>query len=710
MTFGTSSKWIVFKGALKRFKWLSILFGVALFLETPLPIWMEINRRIDSYGGDLTQFANNSHLPQIIFNPIQHFTNIAVSIIFGLILFYYLQNDKASTFFHSLPIKRWSLYLQNLLAGLTLVWLPLIVNGLIIYGVYTYFGITEMPWPNQQMFDPAMELLKTDIPKVLPVWQVVIDWLLLSLLMTGLFLIFTVFVGMFTGNVLLQGALTLIGLVLPLGIYVLIKYNLGKLLYGFSSSVNNRNIEWLSPIVSYLDESHNRLIFKESTWYLWYFAVALIFCILGIYLYKKRAAEAAGETLAAEWIRRLFKYGVTTCSALTGGAYFSTFNENSIGYLYLGYLIGGALGYIVADMVAYKSFHFYRRWKGLLIFGLTFVLAMVSINLDLYGFEKYVPEQDEVKEVFLSNLNPYGYPATEGITGKDNITRIRQLHQQIIKMKEQNKFDEVASRTRQFNYIDESLGNKNNIRPEEVKNLIGITINYVLESGTKVSRTYTIDTYRYKEFLRPVFNSQEVKMIIHNRLFKMDLSKIDQINVTNHHLAKNIRLYKRAEINEAVAALRKDVLNTSFEALVEGKALSRANIEFFSTVEGDQQFITYNLNYNSDFKNFETFLEKSGYLKDLVLNPDAVSKIQVNRVGDNKTVEVKDKENIKVLLDMVNMEDERTFILRQKEPAYKDNIIYFGKIEKKNGEPIYAMFENSPYALQLMKQILKDEQ
>lgn len=710
MTSGTSSKWVVFKGALKRFKWLSILFSVALFLEMPLLVWMEISRQLRIHEGDMAQVVNNSYLTQVIFNPIEHFTNMAVSIIFGLILFYYLQNDKASTFFHSLPIKRWSLYLQNLMAGLTLIWLPILINGLLTYGVFNFFGITEISWQNPNIYNPAMDMVNTNIPKTISAWQVIVNLFSLNLLMTGLFFSFTVFVGMFTGNVLLQGALTLIGLVLPLGIYVLVKYNLWELLYGYSRDFNDRDLAQLSPLVSYLDNSFNRFMFKEIIWYVW-LIITLILCGLSIFLYKKRPAEAAGETLAAEWIRRLFKYGVTSCAALTGGSYFSTMNEDSLGALYLGYLVGSVLGYIVADMVAYKSFHFYKRWKGMAAFGVVFILIIASINLDLYGFENYVPDQDDVKEVFLGNLNPYGFPQTRGLTGEDNIERVRKLHQQIIKLQEQNKTDEKSNRNRQRDITKIRGVNESTAVPVEPVNLmIGVNITYVLESGEKVKRNYTIDSYRYRELLRPIFNSEEAKKLMHGRLFKTGIDKIDQINVNNHHIGKNIRIYKRAEINEAIAALRKDVLNTTYEATVENKVPSRASIELVTPTGADQNFVTYHLNYYSDFKNFEAFLQARGYLKELFLNPEEVSKIVVKRVGTDKTVEVKDKDNIKMLLDLSNLEDEKSFIVRQKQTGQMDGIIYYGKIEQDKGSPLYVIFDNSIYYQQLIYDILKKAQ
>lgn len=701
MTSGiSSSKWVVFKSALKRLKWLGILYGVALFLEVPLVLWMEFNKQKSLIQENLwTDVVNKSYLPQFLFHPIEHLTNIVVPIVFGLILFHYLQNDRASTFFHSLPIKRWSLYSQNLLAGLTLIWLPILINGLLVYGVFSTFGVKEGQWYNQIIYTPAMDPVNNNNPSIVPIWQVMAYWLFLHILMTGLFCVFTVFVGMLTGNVLLQGVLTFIGLVLPLGLYVLLKENLWRLLYGFPRGFNDRTVQWLSPLVSYLDTPH-RFLNNSWTWYIWYFVAAVILCVASIFLYKARHTEAAGETLAAGWIRWIFKYGVAACAALTGGLYFSAFNENSTGVLYLGYFIGAALGYIIADMVAYKSFHFYKRWRGMLVFGAVFILLLSSVKLDVYGYEKFVPDQDEVKEVFLSNLNREGFMATEGLTGQDNIGRVRELHRQIIKMKKENKAQQKSFRENK--QIADSAANP-------VSMVMPVDITYVLDSGRKVKRTYSIDISRYRQFLYPIFNSEEAKKSMYAPLFKTDGGKIDQININNHRLGKNVRIYKRAEIDEVLTAMRKDVLNVSYEAAIEGKASPRANVEFVSRTEVEKNYAFYNLNYYAEFKNFEAFLEQRGYLGELFLNPEDVSAIIVKKVGTDETVEVKDKQKIKVLLDWCNLEDETAFIMRQQQPGNKEMVEYYGKVVRKTGSPMYVMFEPNPYAQQLIYNLINEK-
>ena len=695
-----SNKWVVYKGDLKRFKWFGILYGVILFLQLPLFLWMELSKQKFIQGSLGAEVANKSLRPEMIFQPIEHLINIVVPITFGLILFNYLQNDRASTLFHSLPIKRGFLYCQNLLAGLTLIWLPILINEFLMYGVMTAFGVTEVQWQIPQVNSSVTDMVNSYRLTTVPVWQIVSFSLIISLLMTGLFYIFTVFIGMLTGNVLLQGALTFIGLFLPMGLYVIVKLNLAKLLYGFSGGISDRILEWLSPIVNYLNNQNYMFLFKTWTWYMWYFGTAVLLCGASIYLYKIRHAEAAGETLAGGWMRWIFKYGVAICAALTSGLYFSGFNENYPWILYLGYFIGGLLGYIIADMIAYKSFHFYQRWKGMVIFGAVFILLLSFVKMDFYGYQSYVPAQNEVKEVFLSNLNRESFSANKGLTGKDNINVVRLLHRQIINLEDENTALEKSSKMQNTTTA---------VKPFDPQSRVLMDITYVLNNGSKVTRTYFIDLKRYRQFLVPIFNSREAKMIMFGRLFNIDRSKIDQINVTNNRTGKGIRIYKRAEIDEALAALRKDVLNVSYEAAVEGKVPPQANLDFVSKIDADQRYNSYALSYYPEFKNLEAFLAEHNYQKDLFLNPEDISAVIVKNVNSDKTTEIKDKQTIKDLINWGNLDNENVFITRKPQPENKEMVQYSGKIVLKKGSPIYVMFDGSYYAQQFISRLVSEK-
>jgi ABC-2 type transport system permease protein len=702
MTSTTSfNKWVIFKGALKRLKWFGILYTVSLILELPLVLWMQLDRLKFNQGA--LWAADKSFQPHMIFHPFAHLTNAAVAAIFGLIIFYYLHNDRANTFFHSLPIKRSVLYIQNLLAGLTLMWLPLLLNGILLYMVFQFFGITKGQWDNYRAYGPMGELL-TNPTVTVSVWQIIGYYLFLSFLMTAFFFIFTVFVGMLTGNVLLQGALTFIGLFLPLGVYMLVQENFSRLLYGFPREMNNKIMQWLSPLVNYVDNRTYGFIADQIKWYLVYLAAAVILAGMSIYLYKVRHAEAAGETLASGWIRWIFKYGVALCAALTGGLYFGSLNENNPGLLYAGYIVGGLLGYCISDMIAYKSFYFYKRWKGLCVFGLVFLMVLGIVRFDILGYEKYVPAQNEVKAVIVSNLVADGYGHVEGdlnipgMTLPENIDKVRELHRQIISREQENKAMERSLRK------EPTMGKYEAEFTQ--RRIVSLNLTYVLQNGSRVSRVYRIDINSYRQNLSQVFNTQEAKKSMYSRFLQINTDKLDQINIHNYHLGRNIRIYKKAELNEAMAALKKDILNVSYEEAVEGKVPSKASIEFNAKANSNGSYSIYNMPYYQSFTNFEDVLKKYDYLNALFLKPEQVSRITLKDAGTGATVEVRDKQQIKLLLDWCNITDEQAFLLKQPRPEKaRTGMGYFGKIWLNNEKSIFITFDGSPYAQQQVKKI-----
>ncbi|HEX3032241.1 MAG TPA: DUF6449 domain-containing protein [Bacillota bacterium] len=707
MTSATLSKWVVLKGAVKRLKWMGILYLAVLILEIPLPLWMVLTREKTFQG--VNWVAARALQVNLLFHPLAHLTSLAMAIVTGMILFHYLQKERENTFFHSLPIKRTMLYWQNLLAGLVLIWVPLLITAVLATSVISSFGITQVEWLNSYMYGP--EIAPT--PAALtPVWQIMAFWIFFNLLMTGMFLVITVGVGMLTGNAILQGALTLIGMFLPLGLYLLVNENLSRLLYGFPRA-NESGIEWYSPLVSYLTDINYRTLFDNAKWYGIYLAVTVALIALSIYLYKNRRAEAAGETLAADWIRWIFKYGVAFCAAITGGLYFASFNLEGRVSLYIGYAVGALMGYIVADMIAHKSFHFYRRWKGFLIFGVSLVLLVTAVKTDLIGYQKYVPEQTAVKEVVLENLlrDYSGLQQPEdnreqGITSQQNIKLIRQLHQEIISRQEENLArQESLNHPQQQGIMDQNAA--------AGKNLMPVNITYVLEGGSKVSRNYTIDLTQYRRFLYPLFGSEEVKRNLYSRLFQMDSSKLYEINLNNFRLGRSVRLYKPAEVKEAMEALRKDALKISYEAAVEGKVPPQASIDFVFKLASTNGYNTLNFSYFREYTNFRDFLAKHGYLDELFLDPKNVDRIEAGTVSTELNQVIRDKEQIRVLLDYCSLSDERA-VSRIPDyagkPGYAEatkTVQYFGKIYQKDGTSVFVSFEGGPDYLPIIEKILK---
>ena len=73
------------------------------------------------------------------------------------------------------------------------------------------------------------------------------------------------------------------------------------------------------------------------------------------------------------------------------------------------FLLGGAIGYFVAEMLLHKTFRVLYSYKGYLVFaGLMLVLGL-SIYYDWYGYASRFPDPDRVETVAFSYWGiPYG--------------------------------------------------------------------------------------------------------------------------------------------------------------------------------------------------------------------------------------------------------------------------------------------------------------
>ena len=123
-------------------------------------------------------------------------------------------------------------------------------------------------------------------------------------------------------------------------------------------------------------------------------------------------------------------------------------------------LLGAALGYYAAEMLLQKSLRVFRsRMRGLFIVWAVLLLGVAAIELDLTGYERRMPETEEIQSVVLVN---------DGRVTEDaeSIELTRRIHQTAIDNEEHNRQAESTSI---------------------------IYIRYELKDGSSLGRSYWVD-------------------------------------------------------------------------------------------------------------------------------------------------------------------------------------------------------------------------
>lgn len=239
-----------------------------------------------------------------------------------------------------------------------------------------------------------------------------------------------------------------------------------------------------------------------------YAAVGLAFAALALWLYRRRRMESAGDVVAVNILKPVFKYCMTFGCAICIGTmlYVLTFDGGysmsailfgtmywldgrpmgqwpAIVFLIVLMLVGAFIGYFAAEMLIHKSFRVWRgrrRWAGLGVSALIIVALMLSVELDLYGYERYIPDPSNVERVYVSNDSYYyshSFDSEGGgtLSEPENIADVVELHRSIVEHKTWYENNEWRSAD-----------------PEELRYIrsMYLSIDYELKNGKHITRSY----------------------------------------------------------------------------------------------------------------------------------------------------------------------------------------------------------------------------
>lgn len=596
---------------LKRFWWVSALYGLFLFLILPFQHMMrEIPVDVDhSWVREMLQRSLNIFSGQ---NGLQIVLICTVPVILAVLLFNYLHNSRAAAVLHSLPFNRNTLFCSHIAAGLALLLLPVVANGLVLIILQTTTHLKE-----------CYSLLN------------ILQWMGQTALFDILFFAITVFVGMFTGHAGAHIAFAYILQVLPTGLCLLLVENLRHLLYGYAD-VNRISILPYDFPLMLLADGTDRTFFTAGTVAV-YLLVAVLFLAAAAYVYKLRHAEAAGEVVAFASMRPVFKYGVTACTMLLAGVYFAGVSGGALPIIIVGYVIGSLLGYLTAEILLQKSLQVWSSYKGYLGYVAVITVLLLGITIDVTGYVHRVPAPEQVQKVYFgSNISGWihlekmnnsidrnhVYGGSYFFTDRENIKNITLLHRQLLQ------------------------------KPHARKG-INCYIIYTLDNGAHLLRQYNIDEGQYASALQPIYESLEYKEA-RFPVVAQDPAEIKLIEIGDHRTSKRPALLTDSvEIEEFAARLKQDVLQTSFAELTAGMTrmtIMEENV-YINIVDVHEKERQYAL--RPGYKSVIAWLKEKGYYEQILLLPEEVKYVELFKAGSTpQRVEIRDPQLIAELLSI----------------------------------------------------------
>ncbi|MBW4084380.1 hypothetical protein [Paenibacillus sp. S150] len=567
----------VIRQNVRQHGWIGIIYTLGLLFSLPLQLFMSNYpdaepQKIDS----LFRVGGNMQMLFILSLPVAA----------GLFLFRYLQSKMASDLWHSLPLRREHLLAAHLASGLGLLMLPVWVTAAVTALVTPLQG-------NMYIYQGA------------DIW----NWCLIVSIVTLFLFIFSVFVGICTGQTVLQGIIIYILLILPAALIQFINHHLSNYLYGYPEwfGLSSDSLIW-SPFM------HLIVLEQEpfSTGELWvYGGLSILFTVFSFVLYRKRSVEKAGQAIAFTYFNPLFKAGVMLCAMLLSGTYFAAIKPNQPGLVICSHIAGALLGYIAAEMVIRKTWQIMTRKVPLefAVYGILLGLLLYIPVSGFTGYENRVPPGERIAGVYAgSNYEVYAnsYPQVNSFSSNADLSSaeqaappaqpdiytadkqyaeaVRRLHQALITVRPESSDPALryADGARRFTFA------------------------YQLDNGRKLVREYWIPGEGFEPEMKAVMESRGFKQN-EFMLYRLD-EETESIWLSSFN--KNVSIYDPQEIKEFSDLLRQEILNMGYEDQM-GDQKSIAAIQMNSK-PGKYGF-NYAYNWKPSFHELERWLVQKGY-------------------------------------------------------------------------------------------------
>lgn len=550
--------------------WIGIIYALGLLFALPLQLFMSNNPN--------EKPQEIEHLFRIA-GSVQALFIITIPIAAGLFLFRYLQAKSPSDLFHSLPLRRGHLFTAHLTSGLILLLLPVWLTAGVVAVVKPWSG-------NFYIFQGA------------DIWQ----WCITVSILTLFLFCFSVFVGICTGQSILQGIIVYILLILPAVLISLGNSHLAMYLYGYANAnvrfLDSKSQMW-SPFVHIMYYFTGKPYTNTELWI--YGVLSLLFIGLSYLLYRKRNTEKAGQAIAFGYFNPLFKAGVMLCAMLISGTYFAQMKQQQIGWVIGGYAIGAIIGYIAAEMIIRKTWQIMTR-KVLAEFSVYAVMLGLLLYIpvsSVTGYEARVPSGERISGVYMGSNYRWYTPIDDYSTtpymgqdpfshDKDYIEAVRKFHQAVVAVRPEHTSQQYV-----YEYF---------------------TLAYQLENGHKLVREYWIPNKGFESEIKAVKDTEAFKYENYNlTLLDKDL---DYMWITNRN--KKVAISDPGEISELKEIIKHEILNMSYEVQVDKDGRPDvANIQTQVKVKevSDRPSVNYGYYYpwKSSFHELDKWMVEKGY-------------------------------------------------------------------------------------------------
>lgn len=641
-------KWRFFLGELKR-SWPKAVFYLIIFmLAIPLPILIGV------VNGDFTATDANAllrHSSDILSflqdtSAIWTSFSVIVSFFAGISALNYLHSKVSSDYYHSLPLKRESLYVIKLSVGfldfLAALFIALLVTLFICeteplaegYGkliaetIFRNFGYAVLSF----FASYAVTTLAGMLCGTTAMHIVMVLYLNFAVLVYALSFLGTAEV--FLSNIYVD--------------------------YYFGSNI----VFSLSPLIRLM--SSDMLSELGAFRIFCYIFASVLIYMFALFLYKQRMSERAGTPIVFEKFSKIFRYSVAVPATLLSGLFFHALTSDNV-WLIFGLVIGAVLSFMLINAILAKNARkMFTGIRGFAVYCVVFAVCFCGIAFDVFGIDKFIPDESKITSVTLS-VSDMEMMAFED----ENVIR------EAIKL-DRTSTDTSSSELRYDGTVTETESSSDKLYYSTISIRYSNRVIYKTKLGIPVARRITACDDDFTPLCEAIVASDEFRESVTDIVSGGKI--LDDIYYTGSFTFDNIYSGDMADPEKyGDEELIKYLMKNVSELILEGLGTS-GTPDFSKQVIGtftswrDLPLSKFPVFSDTDsFEELTGFKTPNEYYEHL---SDMISEITVMKSQDNKTMKITDRAAILEILRSVNNLTYQTCFLVPSEPLYYVSITY----------------------------------
>ena len=514
----------IIKTDIKRFWALPLVSLIFMFISGPFII-MQAEVFIEESG----PFSDN-------LNPGFMFAYILLGVGLGMALFNYMVGKKASNYVHALPITRERLFASHFTAGIIMMLVPILINGIAMNAV-TGFKYTGN----------------------------YVEMTIAAMIMTSVMFAITVFASTISGNIVMHLFSSGFFNGLAMMVLLVLQSYLSTFMYGYSGSeIMEELLKSSLPLIAF------RFGLKTIPT-VTYLCIFFGMTIISLAIYKKRPVENAGDSLVFGWTKMLLLGLVTFLgSALMGQVVNLVIGEGGglTPELVGGIITGFILTFVVMGVIIEKTPKIFTKpnMATAMVTALVITLMVGVLQLDAFGFSGKVVAADGVKEAAVTvspvdslmyeRLNPENFDVKSIKVTTGEIESSGTVS--VMLMEDKDNIREICA-------IQKTMVERRYDVENDASDMSSHLVTVISDRGKWIKRSYSnLDDGTLKAVkpnLKRIFESEEFK-----KGFLLANLKEDKIIMSyQRNEDGDYETIPNGKMNELKKALDKDFMDMSYE-------------------------------------------------------------------------------------------------------------------------------------------------